>query len=186
MEPETKLLDHPFYQAWEDGDVTVAQLADYGAAYQTFMDRVPGYWEYVLEHLEVTDAEGAEIVAEERDHAELWGEWTAHVPEPDDAPELTALFESLNGMSPSELAGALHAYEVQQPGVAETKKAGLVEHFDLPAADLGFFDEHMDEADHIAFGEYVREAYADEAAFDRGFELGAARVYHSLDAFTAS
>ncbi len=186
MQPDKQLLDHPFYQAWEDGDVTTEQLAEYGTAYSEFMDRVPGYWERVLNELDVSDAQGEEVVAEELEHATLWQSWIEHFPEPSQAPQLSDLFDSLEGMSASELAGALHAYELQQPEVAQTKKAGLVEHFDVPETDLDFFDEHMDEAEHIAFGEYIREEYADTAAFDRGFERGAERVYHSLDAFTAS
>ena len=186
MQPETRLLDHPFYEAWERGDVTESQLADYGVAYQTFMDRVPTYWQQVLDGLDVASEQGDAIVAEEREHADMWEAWRTDLPEAADAPELTALFDALDGMSPSELAGALHAYEAQQPEVAETKKAGLIEHYGFDADDLAFFDEHQDEAEHIAFGAALRDDCADPDAFDRGFEQGADAVYHSLDAFTAS
>jgi pyrroloquinoline-quinone synthase len=186
MHPEKRLLDHPFYEAWERGDVTTDQLADYAAAYQTFMDRVPGYWKRVLDGLSVEDPRGDAVVAEEREHADLWAAWRADLPETADAPALTVLFEALDGMSPSELAGALHAYETQQPAVAETKKAGLVEHYGFAADELAFFDEHVDEDEHIAFGAEIREEHADAAAFDRGFRQGAEAVYHSLDAFAGS
>lgn len=186
MQPEKRLLDHPFYEAWERGDVTTDQLADYAEAYQAFMDRVPVYWRRVLDGLDVEDPRGEAVVAEEREHADLWAEWRSDLPEAGDAPELTALFEALDGMSPSELAGALHAYETQQPEVAETKNAGLVEHYGFSEDDLAFFDEHVEEDEHIAFGAELREEHADAAAFDRGFRRGADRVYHSLDAFAGS
>lgn len=187
MEPEPRLLDHPFYRAWERGDVTRDQLADYAEAYRAFVDRVPTYWQRVLDGLAIDDPRGEEIVAEEREHAGLWEVWRGDLPETTDAPELTSLFEDLAGMSPSELAGALHAYEVQQPEVAATKKAGLVDHYRVEEGDLAFFDEHVHgEDEHVAFGAAIREEQADSTAFDRGFRRGAEAIYHSLDTFAGS
>lgn len=176
------LLEHPFYQAWNDGEVTVEQLSEYGEAYQTFMDRVPEYWQKVIDGLGLEN--GDEIVAEETEHAELWDEWNSQLPDPEEAPKLEALFEKLEGMSPLQLAGALHAYEVQQPDVAKTKKKGLVEFYGFDTDELKFFDEHIEEEDeHIAFGEYIQEKFDEDGQFDEGFEKGAEAIYHSLDAF---
>lgn len=184
MQPEPRLLDHPFYEAWERGDVSPDQLSSYAAAYQAFMDRIPTDWEQVIDGLDVDDTTGEAIVEEERQHAALWEQWRGTLPEPTEEAELTELFAALDGMSPSELAGALHAYERQQPAVAETKKAGLIDHYDFATGDLAFFDEHVEgEDEHIAFGTKIREEHADAAAFDRGFRLGADRIYHSLDHF---
>lgn len=187
MQPDRQLLDHPFYEAWECGEVNREQLADYAASYQRFMDRVPNYWQRVLDGLEVEDPRGGAIVDEERQHAELWEQWRVELPGTTDPPTLTDLFEALEGMSPSELAGALHAYETQQPAVAETKKGGLLEHYGFDEGELAFFDEHIEgEDEHIAFGADVREEYADTVAFDRGFRRGANVIYRSLDAFAGS
>lgn len=137
--------------------------------------------------LDIEDSRGEAIVEEERQHAELWEQWRIDLSGTTDVPELTALFEALNDMPPAELAGALHAYETQQPGVAETKKKGLLEHYGLSDGNLTFFDEHIEGEDkHISFGAEIREEYADTAAFDRGFRHGANRIYHSLDAFASS
>lgn len=187
MEPDKRLLDHEFYQAWERGDVTEEQLADYATAYQKFMDTVPEYWQQVLTGLEIDDPQGAEIVAEEQEHATMWEEWRGGLPEVSDAAELNSLLSALDEMTPAELAGAIHAYEVQQPEVAETKKAGLIDHYGFDEDELAFFDEHIEgEDEHIAFGAAIREKCSDPDAFDRGFQKGANRIYHSLDAFTAS
>lgn len=184
MHPEPRLLDHPFYEAWECGDVSADQLASYAAAYQRFVDRIPTYWKQVLDGLDVDDSTGEVIVEEERTHAELWEQWRDDLPEPSETPELAGLFAALDRMSPAELAGALHAYETQQPAVAETKKAGLREHYEFATGDLAFFEEHVEgEDEHIDFGTRIREEYADAADFDRGFRLGADRIYHSLDHF---
>ena len=184
MELVKELLEHPFYQAWNAGEVTEAQLASYAAAYQTFMDRVPTYWKRVVDELDVKEEAADAVVAEESDHAALWSEWKSELPEVDQAPAMSDLFDGLDAMSASELAGALHAYEVQQPEVAETKRDGLVEHFGFSGDNLGFFDEHAEnEDDHIAFGKVIRDKYADTEAFDAGFAKGSELVYHSLDAF---
>lgn len=184
MEAEPDVLEHPFYQAWNRGEITTEQLASYAAAYQTFMDRVPTFWERILEDLDVAESTGEAVVAEEWEHAELWEEWRVELPEVGKAPALKALLEGLDEMSASELAGALHAYETQQPDVCETKRKGLLEHYGFDEEPLSFFDEHIDgEEEHIAFGEKIREEYADTEAFDRGFEKGAQLVYQSLDAF---
>jgi pyrroloquinoline-quinone synthase len=184
MELSCRLLDHPFYQAWNRGEITREQLADYAAAYQVFMEKVPALWDRVLEGLDIDDETGDEIVAEETEHVELWAQWRRQMPAADDAPQMTALFQGLDAMDPSELAGALHAYEVQQPEVAETKKDGLMNHYGVDAKHLDFFDEHAEEEeDHILFGKKVRNEWADTEAFDRGFQKGAELVYNSLDNF---
>jgi pyrroloquinoline-quinone synthase len=183
MEIETPVLEHPFYQAWEAGEVTREQLAAYAEAYQEFMDRVPEMWERVLDGLGVENAAAEDVVEEERAHADLWSEWAVELPEAEDAPRLNELFDGLAEMNASELAGAIHAYEVQQPEVAETKKKGLLEHYGFDEDQTAFFDEHMDEDDHIAFGEMIAEEYADSQDFARGFEQGAELVYGTLDNF---
>lgn len=186
MQPDKRLLDHPFYQQWERGEITRGQLADYAAAYQAFMDRVPTYWTRVLEGLGADDDRGRAIVEDERRHAELWAEWSQGLELPDEPAPLSGLFEALEGMTAAELAGAIHAYEVQQPAVAETKRAGLLEHYGVATEALEFFDEHVEgEAEHIAYGARLRETCDDPGSFDRGFDRGAEAVYHSLDAFVA-
>ena len=186
MQPSCRLLDHPFYQAWNQGAVTPDQLARYGEAYQTLMDRIPDYWRKVVEDLDLSQPVAQEIIEEEAQHAGLWAQWTAKLAPAQDAPALSELFEALEGMSGSELAGALHAYEVQQPEVAQTKRLGLLEHYGLAPEDLGFFDEHIEnEHEHIAFGAAIADEHADRDAFERGFERGSHLLYHSLDAFVA-
>jgi pyrroloquinoline-quinone synthase len=185
MELPKELLNHPFYQAWNDGDVTVTQLSKYAAAYQTFMNRVPDYWKRVIDGLDINHEQADELLDEESDHATLWSEWCNQLPESDDVPAMNNLFDGLDEMSPSALAGALHAYETQQPEVAETKRTGLKKHYGFSSDDnLDFFDEHVEnEEEHIAFGKKIRNEYADTEEFDRGFRQGAQLVYNSLDNF---
>lgn len=184
MELTCELLDHPFYQAWNKGEITRQQLAEYAASYQVFMGKVPELWERVLEGLDIDEATGEEVVADEEEHVGMWAQWRRELPEVEAAPQMTALFEGLDAMNPSQLAGALHAYEVQQPEVAATKRKGLLEHYGFEADRVVFFDEHMEgEEEHIAFGKAVRDKWADAEDFDAGFQKGAQLVYNSLDNF---
>lgn len=184
MELPVKLLEHPFYQSWKAGEVTVDQLADYAEAYQSLMDRIPALWSRVVEELDL--AEGESIVDEEAEHAEMWSDWRVALPAAEDAHSLEDVLGAFDEMSAAELAGALHAYEVQQPDVAETKREGLIEYygFEEDADELAFFDEHAEHEDeHIALGRLIREEVAQTEAFDRGFERGAEVIYDSLDRF---
>jgi pyrroloquinoline quinone (PQQ) biosynthesis protein C len=86
-------------------------------------------------------------------------------------------------MTPSELLGALHSFEIQQPEVAESKKDGLLKHYGFSEKDLKYFDEHMNEQDHISYGKYLKEEFADEEEFNKGFERGSELFFKNLNLF---
>ncbi len=174
-----RLLDHPFYQAWHHGQVSVEQLSRYAASYAELVAAMPSWWERIGTDL---GADTAAIVADERDHVALWQRWASRLPAPVDAPRLAdalAMGETLSG---AELLGAMHAFEVQQPDVARTKRDGLITHYGFAPADVSYFDAHIDEAAHIAFGSALART-ADQAAVERGFARGAEVFYRSLDPF---
>ena len=89
----------------------------------------------------------------------------------------------LDAMSSSELLGAIHAFEMQQPDVAVTKKEGLLCHYGYESAELKYFDEHMDEEAHIAFGRQLAKQSANQDEFKRGFDRGAEIFYNALDKY---
>ncbi len=180
MNPNLQLLDHPFYQAWSHGTVTREQLARYARSYAEFIAEMPAYWSRIGRSF---GADTAKIVAEETVHIELWEKWPAELPVPATYPRMTAVLEAFAAFTPSELLGAVQAFEVQQPGVARTKKDGLVAHYGVAEADTRYFDEHLNEQAHIDFGRRLAEAKAEPAEFQRGFQRGAELVYHALDPF---
>ncbi len=177
-----KLLDHPFYQAWSHGKVTQDQLARYARGYAEFIGLMPAYWARIGQGLNV---DTSKLVAEETAHAVLWEKWAAKLPEPSTHPRMTAVIEALDKLSPSELLGAVQAFEVQQPEVARTKKDGLLAHYGFAEKDTVYFDEHLKEEAHIEFGSRVAAAKAKPQEYQHGFELGAKWIYHSLDSFVA-
>ncbi len=180
MELKHKLLEHPFYQSWSCGHISRDQLARYAGSYAEFIGEMPAYWGKIADGL---GADARTVVAEETAHIALWEKWSARLPAAHDAPRMSELLDGLAGMTPSALLGAVHAFEIQQPGVAHTKKDGLIKHYGFSAEDTVYFDEHLNEQAHIEFGEKLARTKANAAEFKAGFEKGAELVYRSLDLF---
>jgi hypothetical protein len=167
------------------GEIPVERLAAYHSSYHEFISRVPLYWQRVVEAFEPGFPGEHHVVREERHHILLWEEWGRRLKPPTVVPRLKSLLDSLDAMTPSELLGALQAFEVQQPEVARTKKEGLMAHYGFRSEDLAYFDEHQKEEGHIAYGRSLAARYADSKEFDEGFARGAELVYRSLDSFVA-
>ncbi|USN58803.1 MAG: hypothetical protein H6767_01595 [Candidatus Peribacteria bacterium] len=178
-----KLLDHPFYQAWTRGEVSETELAHYGRAYLDFVALLPDLWQKVFTELDL-EKEGVSVVQEEREHIDLWQAWTSKLTPVVKYPKLAILLSVLKQMTPSELAGAIHAFEVQQPAVSESKQAGLIAHYGFTKPETKYFDEHMGETEekHIAFGKLVASR-CDRGQFESGFKKGSELYYQTLDQF---
>lgn len=93
------------------------------------------------------------------------------------------VIDACDRLSPSRLLGVLQSFEMQQPEVAATKKAGLLHHYGFLTEDLRYFDEHQREEVHIAYGRSLAEHRADAGEFEEGLKTGAELFYHSLDGF---
>jgi pyrroloquinoline-quinone synthase len=132
------LLSHPFYQAWESGELPVDALKTYAREYGAFIETLPMGWETLAD---------AETAAEEREHAEMWGSFAAGLQTQVAAAELPAVSElvATSGKlfaSPAAALGALYAFEAQQPATAKSKLDGLRKHYSLPASVEPYFEVH--------------------------------------------
>jgi pyrroloquinoline-quinone synthase len=183
MSTKPRLLDHPFYRAWEMGEVSQEALATYHRSYADFIQRIPSYWQTVVNSFQPESTLGTTIVQEERDHIILWELWGKTLKTPDDFPRLQNIIDAFDSMTPSELLGALHAFEVQQPEVARSKKDGLLRHYGFHERDLAYFDAHQMEERHIEYGRWLSELYANKDEYQDGYSRGAELVYKSLDHF---
>lgn len=183
MELKYRLLDHPFYKSWSDGSVTQEQLSKYSASYMEFIERIPVYWKKVVDAFVPESTEGKTVIVEEQSHIPMWERWSSNLESVKDYPKMDELFKKLHSMNPSELLGAIHAFEIQQPEVALTKKEGLLRFYGFDDKDLIYFDEHIDESEHINFGKELAEKFADRNDFIAGFETGSVMIYKSLDMF---
>ncbi|NPA34835.1 MAG: hypothetical protein GXO48_07920 [Chlorobi bacterium] len=185
MKVEPRLLEHPFYQAWTEGKVTEEQLSNYAYGYQQVIDKVPYWWQKVLAAAGMQE-KYQWIVEEEKEHAQLWRQWRQTLPEPTDKKDMSEFIKWMDSLSPDELLGALHVFEIQQPEVAKTKKEGLIEFYGYNWEDLSlkYFDDHMKEEPHIKAGKELMKHF-DMEMIEKGFKEGARRWFETLDAFMA-
>lgn len=178
-----KLLDHPFYQDWSCGKITTEQLSKYAVSYHGFIKEIPNYWQKVVLGLNAMNDEAFDVIVDEHSHISLWEEFSSKLPKVTDYPVMNDVLDAFNSMTPSELLGAIHAFEIQQPEVAKTKKAGLLEYYGYSPEEVKYFDAHLDEQEHIIFGTLLMHTSADKNEFNQGFEKGSVLLYNSLDLF---
>ncbi len=135
------LLRHPFYQAWSAGTLPVEALQVYAREYGYFIATLPKGWETLGD---------LETAAEEREHAELWEQFTVAIgvadrPQDDvllpQTGQLLRLAEETFSQRASAL-GALYAFEAQQPATAQSKLQGLRQFYSFPADVEPYFAVH--------------------------------------------
>jgi pyrroloquinoline-quinone synthase len=132
------LLKHPFYQAWESGELPLDALRTYAREYGAFIATMPKGWETLND---------ADTAAEEREHAELWQRFAAGLQTEIGAAQLPAVGQLVETSAalfaqPATALGALYAFEAQQPATAKSKLDGLRAHYSLPASVEPYFEVH--------------------------------------------
>ena len=133
------LLQHPFYQAWSAGTLPIESLVTYAREYGAFIRLLPHAWEAL---------DDAETAQEEREHADLWDDFATALGTRVDGQPLTIETQALTASArhlfsdPDTAAGALYAFEVQQPATAQSKLDGLRMHYNLPTNAESYFEIH--------------------------------------------
>lgn len=133
------LLEHPFYQAWSAGTLPLEALRTYAHEYGAFIRLLPNAWGVLQD---------AETAQEEREHADLWDRFAmaldTRVAHRASVPEVQALAAAAATLFSDAVsaAGALYAFEVQQPATAQSKLAGLKTHYHLPSDVESYFEIH--------------------------------------------
>ena len=132
------LLEHPFYRAWSAGTLPASALAAYAREYGAFVATLPEGW---------TALRDDETAEEEREHARLWDAFARALHTEVGAastPEVRTLLAvaARHFAEPATAAGALYAFERQQPATAESKLAGLRAFYALGPAAERYFEEH--------------------------------------------
>jgi len=157
------LLQHPFYQAWSKGELTHENLREYAAEYWHHVSAFPTYLSALHSRLpdgemrrevlrNLADEEGVDS-ANGRPHSDLWmdfatgmGATRAEVEGRAVQPEMAALLatfrELMQEPTPAAAMAALYAYESKVPAIAETKAAGLAEHYGTEGAAARYFTLH--------------------------------------------
>jgi pyrroloquinoline-quinone synthase len=151
---QRRLLDHPFYRAWQDGELTGNDLADYATQYRHVEQILPATLEATAAQLPVGHArrlvEGnlADELSRPRPHVELLDDFasavgadTASPPSPATA-QLIATYQNAVPAGPVATLAVVGAYEVQAAEVAATKAQSLRSHYRLDSTGTRFWDVH--------------------------------------------
>jgi pyrroloquinoline-quinone synthase len=156
------MLNHPFYQRWNAGELTRGELEEYSrqyypytVAFPTFLSAMHAHTDdvairqYLLENL-IEEERGTE------NHPELWLRFCEALGvERSDAKSATPnaatsdLIATMRDFARSEKLheglAALYAYESQIPAVSKTKIDGLAAWYGITEPrDVSFFSVHME------------------------------------------
>ena len=149
-----RLLAHPFYVRWTQGEVTMDELQRYAAQYRHFEAAVPSILQSVADSAR-TDEVGTQaraILADETGgpatHLELFDRFADAIDAPErvPSPAMQCLLDTYRECTDiGAVAGlaAVLAYETQSAAVAATKAEGLRTHgLVTDAGALAFWDVH--------------------------------------------
>ena len=155
------LLNHPFYETWNAGELSHEAIKEYSAQYFKHVSSFPRYLSSI--HSNCDDLKTRQmlldnLIDEERgseNHPELWmrfaesmGNSRKSVENKKAMKEIEELVATFYSLSKSEQyhvgLAALYCYESMQPEISETKKDGLQKFYGIKDEKaLKFFTVHM-------------------------------------------
>ncbi|PCJ24532.1 MAG: pyrroloquinoline quinone biosynthesis protein PqqC [Rickettsiales bacterium] len=153
------LLKHPFYQAWNEGELSVDTLKIYAKEYYGHVAAFPRYISAI--HSRCENIKDRQVLLEnlideeqgEENHPELWLKFAeglgckredCKTQELDSTHKLVDEYFDITRSSYASGLGALYAYERQTPAVAKSKIDGLKKFYAINDEDtLKFFTVHM-------------------------------------------
>jgi pyrroloquinoline-quinone synthase len=157
------ILTHPFYVAWQKGELTRDDLRTYATTYFPHVAAFPGYLESAIditEDAEVRDELQQNLHDENHQpapHPQLWLDFAQGMGADREgvesaetqpaAQQVVSTFDRLCRRGTGEALAALYAYESQQPEVARTKSDGLAEWYGVTDAKTRDYFEVHAEAD---------------------------------------
>lgn len=198
---DRRVLEHPFYKAWAAGTLTREDLSFYSTQYWCQVEAFPGYLEALSDRLpEGTARASVEAnLADERDddHPGLWLRFAealgasrdavrSSVAEPETASCVSSFQDAVHGRSIPFVMGMLYGYESQTPEVAETKIAGLREHYGVDGPAIEYFELHGELDKHHAaeMAQAIDSLATDESSREEaqaGARAGAEAIWGLLD-----
>lgn len=171
---ERKMLEHPFYQMWNEGTLTLEMLREYAKQYYWQVYYFPTF--VSATHANCDDMDVRQMLLENlieeehgpNNHPELWLRFAEALglkrEEVQSAKYLPTTKESVRILkelagrkNPAEGLAALYAYEMQIPEVAKTKIHGLKTRYNLASENALIFFAVHEEAD-VIHSRVTREA----------------------------
>lgn len=186
---QKKLLKHPFYQAWNRGELSLECLKEYAIQYYHHVKAFPTYLSALHSHTD--DAETRKkilenLVEEEGgnpNHPEMWKSFALRLGASEVEIDHTAPLRSMQEMiqafrancthkSVADGLAALYAYESQIPDVSESKIDGLKCFYGLThPKDWVYFTVHIEaDKEHSAVERLLLSQHMNEHNADSVFE----------------
>ena len=156
---ERSILQHPFYNAWQRGELTSDQVATYSRVYYPHVAAFPRYLKNAINCASDSVIKSAleqnldDELTNPAPHPELWLDFAAAAgqegqalkcaePVPKTA-DMIATFDRLTSRDIASGLTALYAYESQQPEVAAEKLRGLRDCYGIHSPQaLSYFAVH--------------------------------------------
>lgn len=156
---ERSILQHPFYRAWQHGELSRDQLATYSRVYYPHVAAFPTYLENAINCAVDSSTRRAlednllDEMMNPAPHPELWLDFATATGQDRDKIKrakpiakvtgTTSTFDRLTSQSIASGLTALYAYESQQPEVAGEKMRGLCEFYGIKSPEaLSYFAVH--------------------------------------------
>jgi pyrroloquinoline-quinone synthase len=166
------VLRHPFYQRWTAGALSSEQLGFYSGQYRHAVEAIATLSEDAADAAPAR-AELREHAVEERQHVALWDEFVTAADGAVDAEPTPETAECVNAWTTADDLLArlvtLYAIETAQPGIARTKREGLVSSYGFADGDgTSYFRVHQGrDAEHATQARELLDELATEADADR-------------------
>lgn len=194
------LLKHPFYQAWNDGNLSINILQKYATEYYHHVAAFPRYISQIhslcndLKSRQVLLANLIDEESGEDNHPELWLRFAEGIgvnrnkmsiePELYETQKLVNGYFDLVKHSYACGLGALYAYEKQTPEISTSKIHGLKQHYGVhDEKSLKFFTLHesVDKWHTEALETLIAKLNTEEKYdFDSGAKSGAKLLWNFL------
>jgi pyrroloquinoline-quinone synthase len=155
------ILNHPFYLAWQRGELSRQQLAVYAQIYYPHVAAFPGYLEIAIEQTDdarIRSELEQNLLDEHTNpapHRDLWLDFAAGlgldreevasaVARPA-TQDIVNTFQRLSQEGTAQALAALYAYESQQPEVSRQKSDGLRQFYGVDDPEtLAYFEVHAE------------------------------------------
>ena len=155
------LLNHPFYESWNAGELSHETIKEYAAQYFQHVSFFPRYLSAI--HSNCNEIKVRQLLLEnlvdeekgEENHPELWMRFAEGMGNSREKVNNTTLLKETRDLVNTFMAlsksdkyhiglAALYCYESMQPEISETKKEGLQKFYNIADEDtLKFFTVHM-------------------------------------------
>ena len=149
-----RLLDHPYYRAWQEGELTLEDLRTYAEQYRHFERNLPEVLAEAAAQMErgearrLVEANLDDELTNPRPHVDLFEDFGRAVGASDEMEpsstmaRIVGLYRDAATEGPVALLAVVGAYEAQAAEIAATKASALESHYGIDGTGTSFWAVH--------------------------------------------